>query len=257
MTAKYARLACLWALFVGPVGCTHGPKPEPEPMASTPVVLIIGDSISMDGGYLPGVTRRLGDRFRVIHNPDNGGDSADILAHVDEWLAAAEPDIVHFNCGLHDSKFDRLRKTRQQEPQAYERNLREIIRRLRARPETRLIFALTTPVNEEWHRAARPFDRRAADVILYNTIARRVMSENAIPINDLHQVITDAVPDTCLLPDGVHFNAKGNALLAEAVAAMIDRVAVGADGPRRDSRPSGSGSERISGAAAADGDGGR
>ena len=222
-----------WLLLAGVViiGCSVGPDVGEEPAAAgppiatgTPVVLIIGDSISMKDGYFPGVVERLGERFRLVHNPGNGSDSAHVLAHLEEWVAAASPDVIHFNCGLHDIKFDRKKQALQQPPPDYERNLREIARRLKALPNTRLMFALTTPVNEQWHRANKPFDRRMKDVERYNAIARRVMAENGIAVNDLFRVIADAGPDTCLVRDGVHMNGRGNALLAEAVASAIERL---------------------------------
>jgi len=74
--------------------------------------------------------------------------------------------------------------------------------------------ALTTPVNEQWHRQRKSFDRLEADVHHYNRIARRVMKAHDIPLNDLGAVIREAHRDTCLKPDGVHMNAKGNALFS-------------------------------------------
>ncbi len=208
-------------------GCAHSSGVQaPDRTPQQPVVLIIGDSISMQGGYFPGVVERLGERSRVVHNPGNGGDSANVLAHLDEWVAAADPDIIHFNCGLHDLKVDRKLQTRQQPPDVYETNLREIVRRLKQKEGVRLVFALTTPVNEAWHRSNKAFDRREPDVEHYNAIARQVMSEHGIPINDLHRVIADAGPDRCLKPDGVHMNADGNRLLADAVVAAIENVRV-------------------------------
>jgi lysophospholipase L1-like esterase len=195
------------------------------PLPTVPKVLIVGDSISMQGGYFPGVVERLGDRYDVVHNPGNGSDSANVLAHLEAWVSAAEPDIIHFNCGLHDLKFDREKHTNQQPPDVYERNLRQIVAWLKANTQARLMFALTTPVNEQWHHANKPFDRRVADVDAYNAIARKVMSEAGIPIDDLHRVIANADPDTCLKQDGVHMNAKGNPLLADAVAGAIERLA--------------------------------
>jgi lysophospholipase L1-like esterase len=193
--------------------------------ASQPVVLIIGDSISMQNGYFPGVVERLGERYAVVHNPGNGSDSANVLAHVNAWLDATEPDIVHFNCGLHDLKLDRETGAHQQPPGIYEMNLREIVRRLKARPGLKIVFALTTPVNEERHRARKPFDRLESDVRLYNAMAVRIMKQEGIAVNDLYSVIMNAGRDDCLVADGVHMNEKGSALLAAAVASAIEQAA--------------------------------
>ncbi len=237
---RVTRRGCPWLVLAAITGCispagrdeagylSMDTRPAGEPLPDTPTVLIIGDSVSMQPhGYLPDLVRILGSRFRVIHNPGNGGDSANVLAHLDEWVSAARPDVIHFNCGLHDIKFGREELTRQQEPDAYERNLREIVRKLKSRTTARLVFALTTPVNEERHMATKDFDRRKADVELYNAIARRVMAERNIPVNDLHKAIMDAGPDACLSHDGVHMTGRGDAALAKAVAAAIERMAGG------------------------------
>lgn len=224
------RLFRWWWLFLpvalGACGEQNGVEDQAaQPLPAVPKVLIIGDSITMKGGYFPGLVERLGDDYKVVHNPGNGGDSAKVRANLESWVTAASPDIIHFNCGLHDLKYDRAKKTNQQPPEVYEQNLRAIVAWLKANTDARLMFALTTPVNEDLHRANKPFDRRVADVDAYNEIARRVMRENGIPINDLHRVIVEAGPDTCLVRDGVHMNEKGNALLADAVAAAIRQLA--------------------------------
>ena len=222
---------CLLSAGCGTPSGRHvnGPRSQPlqtdKATADRPLVLLIGDSISMqDIGYFSDVVERLGDRFRVVHNPGNGGDSANVLTHLDEWLGLNPPDIVHFNCGLHDLRFDRTKRTHQQPPDAYENNLREICRRLKSFSSVRLIFALTTPVNDEWHQARKPYDRLNADVMRYNRIARKIMDQHAIPVNDLHAVIVNADPDSCLTEDGVHMNEKGNRVLSQAVAAAIERL---------------------------------
>jgi len=93
-----------------------------------PVVLLIGDSIRL--GYAPTVTQRLAGRMEVVSPAANGGDSANMLRHLEEWVTAARPDLVHCNCGLHDLKLTEGRY--QVPPEDYGANLREIVRRLRA-----------------------------------------------------------------------------------------------------------------------------
>ena len=50
------------------------------------------------------VAARLKGKAVVVSPPENGGDSANVLAHLDEWVLKQKPDIVHLNCGLHDLK---------------------------------------------------------------------------------------------------------------------------------------------------------
>jgi lysophospholipase L1-like esterase len=209
-------------------GCAStSPRPEEAVGPHQTVVLIMGDSISMENGYLKGLRGRLGESFEVVHNSGNGGDSANVLAHLETWVRAASPDIIHFNCGLHDLKLDRATGTHQVPLEQYRRNLDAITGWLKQHSDARLVFALTTPVNTEWHRKKKPFDRELSAVARYNQAAREIMERYGIPVNNLYGVISEAGPDTCLVADGVHMNEKGKALLADAVAAKIREIAAG------------------------------
>jgi lysophospholipase L1-like esterase len=215
---------CPVVLCVILAGCTCLPWRESE-SARKPKVLIVGDSISMAQlGFFNGLIDRAGDQFDIVHNPDNASNSGNVAKNIRYWVESASPDIIHLNCGLHDIKYDRKKKALAIAPDQYEQNLRTIAEYLNSLPDKTIIFALTTPVIDEWHHANKPFDRREDDVQRYNAIARRVMAEHGIAVSDLHQVIADAGPESCLLPDGVHMNGKGNRLLAVAVAASLTQM---------------------------------
>jgi lysophospholipase L1-like esterase len=220
------RFACVLLLVVGalPVGCSDVKKLFEEEPAPPVKVLIIGDSISMQGGYFPATVELLGDGFVVTHNPKNGGDSANVLANLDEWVTAANPDIIHINCGLHDLKLNRETGQHQQSAEAYRENLEAIATYLTTKTEAKIIFALTTPVNDAWHKS-KPFDRRMDDVRERNRIATVVMQGHNIAVNDLYAVMIRAGRDKYLVKDGVHFNKEGSQLLAKAVAAAIKAAA--------------------------------
>ena len=219
------RAAWLAVLSATLTGCASSPPRKAEP-ARKLTVLIVGDSISMErSGFFKGLVERIGDRVDVVHNPGNAGNSAHVATHIRKWVEAASPDIIHINCGLHDIKFHRDEKALAIPPDQYERNLRRIAGYLKGLKNTKVVFALTTPVVDKWHHANKPFDRRETDVRHYNTIARRVMSEHGITIGNLHQPIIEAVPESCLVKDGVHMNGKGNRILADTVAKTIERLA--------------------------------
>src|SRR5688572_10750333 len=76
-------------------------QPQAE-SSRLPKVLLIGDSIRM--GYAPIVARKLAGKAIVVTLPANGGDSANVLRNLDEWVVGEKADIVHLNCGLHDLK---------------------------------------------------------------------------------------------------------------------------------------------------------
>jgi hypothetical protein len=65
-------------------------------------IILIGDSIRM--GYQPTVQQILADQAQVWGPVENGGNSHNVLTHLDAWVIQRQPDIVHLNCGLHDIK---------------------------------------------------------------------------------------------------------------------------------------------------------
>ena len=65
-------------------------------------VVLIGDSIRM--GYQDTVRQELQDIAEVWMPDQNGGNSENMLNHMDEWILDRTPDVVHLNCGLHDIK---------------------------------------------------------------------------------------------------------------------------------------------------------
>jgi lysophospholipase L1-like esterase len=184
-----------------------------------PKVLLAGDSISF--GYGPLVRARLGDACDVVNLPDNGGTSANLLAHFDEWLVQPKFDVIHLNCGLHDLARDRNASGPRVTLEQYEANLRELFRRLRGETRSLLAWATTTPVIDKRHAARKGFDRYEKDVRAYNAVALRAAEETGLPVDDLHRVVETAGPEQCIGPDGVHMTDAGNAALTDAVAEFV------------------------------------
>ena len=182
-------------------------------------VLLIGDSIRM--GYQETVKVELADIAELILPEKNGGNSRHVLANLDAWAVETAPDLIHINCGLHDLKkeFDADETTVPLEE--YARNVGIIMDRLLSDTEALVIWAKTTPVNQDWHHSNKPFDRLEADVLAYNEAAVAAAQAREIRVNDLYQIITAAGRDTLLRPDGVHFVDQGSVLLGQAVADTV------------------------------------
>jgi lysophospholipase L1-like esterase len=182
-------------------------------------ILLIGDSIRM--GYEATVRAELAGVADVWSPQENGGTSRNVLAHLQEWVLDRTPALVHLNCGLHDLKRE-FGQTENAVPLAeYRANLGRLFDAVRQRTAARLIWAATTPVNEEWHHRNKPFDRLERDVDAYNRVAREEAEARGIPVDDLFAVVRDAGRDRLLLSDGVHFNPEGCTLLGKAVAACL------------------------------------
>ena len=178
-------------------------------------VVLIGDSIST--GYRGMVREQLADRANVVHKK-GGGNSDQVLAHLDDWAFSGRMDVVHINAGLHDIMKEFGRNTARVPLSRYIENVRSILTRLKGETKATVVWALTTPVNQEWHHINQPFDRFEADVAAYNTAASEICRELGIAVNDLFSVINSAGRDDLLLPDGVHFKPEGYAVLGARVA---------------------------------------
>lgn len=177
-----------------------------------PRVLLIGDSISI--GYTLPVRRLLAGKANVHRIPGNGGPTTTGLAEIERWLGAGEWDLIHFNWGLHDLKRDT--GDLQVKPEAYRSNLRALVKRLKSTGAT-LIWASTTPV--PLARVSPP--RLPSDVLLYNSIARQVMREHDVIVNDLYSAVAPRIGEL-QRPANVHFHPAGSQFLAERVASLIE-----------------------------------
>lgn len=190
-----------------------------------PRVLIIGDSISV--GYTDEVRKLLAGKANVHRVAGNAGPSSSGVQKLAEWLAPTNGtwNVIHFNFGLHDIKLGTGGKDnhpyatsdgRQIPLEDYERNLREIVARFQTTGAA-LVWCSTTPV------PAGKLDppRQPNDVIIYNTIARKVMTENGVAIDDLFAAALPRLADI-QLPHNVHFTKDGSAELAKHVAASIE-----------------------------------
>ena len=187
-------------------------------MSELPSVYVIGDSISI--GYTPRLAELLDGKGSVTHNPGNGGDSANILANLDDWLAGPSPSVIHVNCGLHDIKVSRETGAHQVPLDEYCANLPRVVDRLAATGAT-VIWATTTPVIEPRHQAVKGFDRYNRDVDAVNAAAVEIVSAAGVAIDDLHAAATALGLDESLTEDGVHFTEPAYRALARTVAGCI------------------------------------
>ena len=182
-------------------------------------VVLIGDSIRM--GYEPIVREALSGVATVWGPEVNGGDSANVGAHLDEWVISRDPDVVHLNCGLHDLRRWREREGNQVPIDDYRGNLGAIIDRIRSQSSARLVWATITPLNEAGQRKGGEFYRTAEDHRVYNEASLEVVTGKGLPVDDLCSVVEAAGAETLLTPDGVHYVPEGYDILGKTVADCI------------------------------------
>jgi lysophospholipase L1-like esterase len=197
-------------------GWAQRPDPSLAPIKDDPKlprVLLIGDSISM--GYTVPVRKLLEGKANVHRVPENGGPTTHGLKNLDRWLGEGKWDVVSFNWGLHDLKVDREGKY-QVAIDDYEKNLRSLVARLK-KTGAKLIWVSTTPVPEGKLSPVR----KPGDEVKYNAIAKKVMEENGVAVNDLHAFAAARLREI-QMPANVHFTKAGSEVLGKEVASVIE-----------------------------------
>ena len=181
----------------------------------------MGDSIRES--YQPRVKRLLEGRAEVVGPADNGQFSLYTLSSLNRWTAELDqPDIVHWNNGIHDSGHNPDRNPVQIPIDMYKGNLAFILDRLTALTPN-VIWATITPVHPE-----RPFRHtewawRNEEIDHYNHVARELMEARGLPINDLHALVWSNL-DEFLGEDQLHLSDSGQEACAGAVAASVSRL---------------------------------
>ncbi|MBA4016144.1 MAG: hypothetical protein C0483_03040 [Pirellula sp.] len=195
------------------------PSPSLQPIVDDPKlprVLLIGDSISM--GYTLEVRDFLKGKANVHRIPTNGGPTINGLMHLKTWLGDGKWDVIHFNWGLHDLKYMPDGHL-QVAPEAYEKNLRELVAQMKeVAPGAKLIWCSTTPYPE----GLTDPKRVVSDVTKYNALAKKVMDEAGVEINDLYGFVLPRMAEL-QIPVNVHFHELGSAVMATKVGAEIEK----------------------------------
>lgn len=202
--------------------------------ANKPRVLILGDSISI--GYTPFVQKEMAEEAFVIRpmrrNPKNKRMSHENCAgtdhgikSVDRWLRldGGDWDLIHYNFGLHDLKHvdgktqrnsNKASDPLQSSPEEYEKQLREIVTKLKA-TRAKLICCTTTPVPE----GCKPLRETTAPEV-YNKIAKKIAAEFGAEVNDLYAFANPQLKKIQRSAD-VHFTREGSEVLAGKVTEVI------------------------------------
>ena len=212
----------LAAAVMGVSTVSAAEKADTQQGKPPPRVLLIGDSIS--GGYQLEVKKLLDGKAVVVKNEGNAQHTGTGLEKLDSWLGQGKWDVIHFNWGLWDVAYrnpqsknfghlDKVGGKITTSPADYEKNLRELVARLKTTGAA-LVWASTTPVPD-----GEP-GRIKGDEVKYNAVAAKIMSENGVAVDDLYAAV---LPQSAKLqnPQNVHFAAGGYHVLARHVADSI------------------------------------
>ena len=203
-----------------------------NPDKKLPNVLLYGDSISI--GYTPTVRKELAGKANVFRIYQNGMASLDLIPKMETMRKTMfQPylkqgwdfdwDVIHFNVGLHDSKYmkegklDKANGKVVSSLEQYRTRLRQVCEYLtKTYPKAKLIFATTTAVPEGAE------GRFAGDSIKYNKIALEVLAAySSIEINDLYSFTIANAASWYIKPGNVHYNDVGKTAQGKEVANLI------------------------------------
>ena len=198
-------------------------------MKNRPKVLLLGDSIRMS--YQPIVAKTLQGVADVVGPADNcqyslyrktksSVSEANTLASIERWLKQlGNPDIVHWNNGIHDSGHNPARSPRQIPIEIYRLTLEFILQRLQE-TGAQIIWATTTPVHSKRSFVDNQWSWRNEEIDQYNEAASDLMKSHGIPVNNLHSIVMSDV-DRYLSDDMLHLSEAGKGECAEAVVTAI------------------------------------
>ncbi|NQU75323.1 MAG: SGNH/GDSL hydrolase family protein [Planctomycetes bacterium] len=187
-------------------------------MSNTRRVLLLGDSIRIS--YQPLVAQLLKGMADVVGPSDNCQFSLYTLSSLDRWITElGQPDVVHWNNGIHDAGHNPNRSPVQIPIDVYRANIEFILKRLTTLTP-HVIWATSTPVHPDRPFKTDEWSWRNKDIDQYNKAAKEVMAKNNIPINDLHALVWKNV-DKYLAEDQLHLSESGVKACAEAVADTV------------------------------------
>lgn len=195
----------------------HAPAESAPETADKRTVLFVGTSLTAGLGLPQSqsfpllIERRIeeaGLPFRVVNAGVSGETSAGALRRID-WLTRQPFDVVVLETGANDM-------LRGIEPQATERNIQEIIDRLRrAKPDVVIVLAGMLALPNMGEAYAREFEA------IYPRLAER----NGLPFVPF---LLEGVGGERSLnqEDGIHPNAEGHRIIAETVWRVLEPVLV-------------------------------
>ena len=189
-----------------------------------PKILIIGDSISL--GYTPYVREDLQGIAEVYHNRGNAQHTGTGLDSIETWIGTKDWDIIQFNWGLWDLCYrhpdsktqgnrDKVHGTITYELEDYGKNLDSIVQWMKAKSDAKLIFVTTTYVPEN------EAGRYQEDAIRYNQLAKRIMEENGVVINDIYEASRRIHRQYGKDSGDVHYLPEGYRALAKEITDFL------------------------------------
>ncbi len=187
-------------------------------MPNLPKVLLLGDSIRMS--YQPHVARLLEGSAAVVGPADNCQYSLYTLSSLARWInELGQPDVVHWNNGIHDVGHNPARSPVQIPIDMYRDNIEFILDQL-ITITPKVVWATSTPVHPERPFVDTQWSWRNEEIDRYNGVARDLMESREVTINDLHSLVSPNMSEF-LSDDMLHLSETGQQACAKAVAKAV------------------------------------
>jgi lysophospholipase L1-like esterase len=197
------------------------------------IVLVFGDSITQglcdtEGGWVERL--RKANNSTTFFNLGIAGDSSnDVLARFDNETAARvdteEQTAFIFAVGFNDSRTKSGLSF--SNPENYERNLAETLKRAKKYSDKILFVGLTPCVETRsnpvsWSNSGYTNAR----VKQFDNTLREFCEQNGVNYVELLTSFQEAQNKTDLLPDGIHPNNQGHQIIADLVAPELQKLLV-------------------------------
>ena len=187
-------------------------------MTDKPKIMLLGDSIRMS--YQNRVKDLLASKACVVGPAENCQYSLYTLSSLNRWIdALGEPDIIHWNNGLHDCGHNPIRSPNQFPIETYVHNLEFILSHLK-QITGKIIWATITPISPNRAFVEEAWSWRQEEIDQYNESAMSLMTARGVKVNDLHRLVT-ADYEKNLAEDQLHLSEAGIEICAQAVAAAV------------------------------------
>ncbi len=184
-------------------------------------ILLLGDSIRQ--GYDKYVEMAFEGTAKVYYSADNSRFTTYLLRMMNDFKLSGDLedlDLVHWNAGLWDDLLMMDGKP-MISLEHYKENVERICRSIKEFfPQAKIIFATTTPVQEEFYTTYKRYNK---DTEKYNEAAVEIVMKHGGIINDLY-ALTSAAPKS-IYSDMVHFYSKeGTELVTNQVIRYIEEA---------------------------------
>ena len=185
-------------------------------------ILLIGDDTFEN--YKNNVRNELKEECEVITIDESARFTKYTLSTLRDWALklhiGTDLDLVYWNNGLDD-----VVRLCGEEPFTplieYKKNLAKIITRLHYLfPNADIVFSTTLPVNEEMYEDVSCICENE-DIIIYNQIAKEVINEENILLDDLYELVKDKIKEIYL--DKNCLNEFGREILSKHISEFIKK----------------------------------